>query len=232
MGPASGTATAAQTTAAALIPPAVSPTFGNFTSTPTGIPSTPSVGNLTSGAGNYGGSYGGLYGGGGRSGGGLGGPSGITDQAGNPIYTPEQAYSIYAQSLGSAIQTTPQQQLLRQILSNAQAQAYNPNNISIGGPGGAGNTATSAYQRAQQAQAQAMQVAYPTISPYSTAYGTPMLQAPAPTPQWGYPTGYGQTPPGYSPSAPPAYPSYPAYPPANGGNRYTAAAGGVAMPMY
>lgn len=130
----------------------------------------------------------------GRSGGGLGGPTGITDQAGNPIYTPEQSYSMYLQQLGGATSRSPQMDILNQILGLDQQIAYSPG----GGRYAAAGYVPTKAGRAQNAQLNTLQSALPLSNPYSYAYGAPAANAPAQTPQWGYPTSYGSPTPGGS----------------------------------
>jgi hypothetical protein len=123
------------------------------------------------------------------------------------ILTPEQSYSQYLLSRAAAENTTPFENtanLLGQGIflpgpfgtqSNQPGQGFGfgaPSSPAAGG--NIANFSPAATQILNQISRGPQ---------FSMAYGTPAAQAPAPTPQWGYPTGYGQqaSPSGWSTSS-------------------------------
>lgn len=121
-------------------------------------------------------------------------------------FTPEQAYANYLTSMGIASTYTPQLYAAENGARSAGITggldpfgfALHPNTQAVGG---IGNMQVNPYINSQAQLTRNYQNVMPIASPYAFSYGTPAAHAPAPTPQWGYPTGYGQAAPGARPAS-------------------------------
>lgn len=149
---------------------------------PRGLPSVPSV-NPSGWGGGGGAGFGGL-------------PNPRQDQ-----FTPEQAYANYLTSMGIASTYTPQLYAAENgARSLGITQGLDPFGFALHpntqAAGAIGNMQVNPFINSAAALTNNYQNVMPSASPYAFSYGTPAAHAPAPTPQWGYPTSYGQPAPG------------------------------------
>lgn len=124
---------------------------------------------------------------------GLNGAPAVAGSRQGQQFTPEQAYSRYLQARAGAENSTPftnAANLLGQgiFLPGIYGTESNQPGQGFGFGTSSANSNLGPYSHA------ATQILNQMLSgpQFSMAYGTPAAQAPAPTPAWGYPTGYGQ----------------------------------------
>lgn len=135
-----------------------------------------------------------------QAGSGWGSPGGFDPNSGmgsdrNPVLTPEQAYAKYLTNRSYADTTTPAENYLTRL----NAMHYNPvaSDPGFGTLAGAQNYSAFDAQQKNQAMLLNQLILGAAGHPqYSLSYGAPAANAPAQAPAWGYPSGYGQSPPG------------------------------------
>lgn len=131
----------------------------------------------------------------------LGGGPAVAGSRQGQSFTPEQAYARYLQGRAGAENTTPltnTANLLGQGIFLPGVYGTDSNQPGQGFGFGSSQSNLGPYSHAATSILNQMMG-----SPqFSLAYGTPAANAPAPTPQWGYPTAYGQqaSPSGWSTS--------------------------------